>query len=208
VADSFFYGFRFDRAGDLLLLGRCDGGNTVLLREPMDVQRWAEKMKGLGYSAAGVGATCITFIIRVSTKTWTVTGGSMFPPGLVVDDAVEAADGSLLAVASGGGLRLTDNHLSTGLARGPYILATNGECNVHRFSSSMLGCGEARVGHTNWAIVSGTVGGRPRALFLTGAVAKARVYDWEFPVPSADALQKDFAGGALDGHLTVLDLGR
>ena len=206
VADSFFYGFRFDRQGDLLLLGRCDGGNTVLLREPLDVMRWAAKLKGLGYSAAGVGATCLTFIIRVSTKTWTVTGGSMFPPGLVVEDAVEGADGSLLAVCSGSGLRLTDNHLSTGLPRGPYILVTDGACGVHRFSSSMLGCGQARVGHVTWGIASGTCRGRARALFLTGAVEKAKVFDWSFPAPGANALQKDFAGGALDGHLTVIDL--
>ena len=208
VADSFFYGFRFDRQGDLLLQGRCDGGNTVLLCEPMDVLRGAEAMKGLGYNAGGVGATCITFLIRVSTNTWTVTGGSMFPPGAVVEDAVEATDGSLLMICGGGNLKLTDNHLSTGLPKGPYILVTNARCDTHRFCSSMLGCGAARVGHTDWGIVSGTSRGRPMAMFLTGATEKAKVFDWEFPVPSANALQKDFAGGALDGHLTVLDLGQ
>jgi hypothetical protein len=208
VADSFFYGLRFDRRGDLLLLGRCDGGNTVLLREPMDVLRWARKLRGLGYSAAGVGATCLTFIIRISTDTWTVTGGSMFPPGAVVEEVAEAPDGSVLAVTSGAALRLTENHLSTGVVRGPFVLVTNAECNVHRFASSMLGCGAARVGRTNWAIASGTCRGRPRALFLTGATENAKVFDYTFPVPSANALQKEFAGGALDGHLTLIDLGR
>jgi len=207
VADSFFYGFRFDSAGDLTLLGRCDGGNTVLLREPLDVMRWAEKLKGLGYSAAGVGATCLTFIIRVSTRTWTVTGGSIFPPGTVVEDAIDAPGGGVLAVCSGG-LKLTDNHICTGLPWAPFILVTDAECRVHRFSSAMPGCGQARVGHVNWAIASGTVAGRPRALFLTAAAQKAKVFDYTFDVPSANALQKDFAGGALDGHLTAIDLDR
>lgn len=205
VSDSFFVGSRFGINGDLLLLGNSDGGNSMFNREPLDLLTVTPKMKGLGYSAAGAGATKLFYLIRVSSVTWRVVGGTIFSPGTGVIDYLDAVDNSMLMVMHGR-VHLTEDHLCKGLPLGQQILVTDPECTIHRFSSPMLGCGEAQVGRSSWGITSGMVNGRPRALFVTGAKAKAEVYDWDFEVPRQNAMQPDFGGGFLDGHLTVIDL--
>jgi hypothetical protein len=216
VADSPLYGCRIDRQGDLLLLGWADGGNSVFDREPLDVMTGAARMKGLGLSASGTwGANNFGRLIRISTRTWKVIGGSLVtgrapqgnPSGFRCDEIAEAVDGSVMTVGNAAyGYPQTTNHIATGDPAGPFVMVTTRDVDALRFSSAMAACAEARVGNANWALASGSQGGKPMALFLTGARPKGVVYGAEYPPPSVNPVQSVHAGGVLDGYLLLLNL--
>lgn len=215
VADSPLFGARFDLNGDLVLMGWSDGGNSVLYGEPLDVLRGAH-MRGLGLSGAGVhGAIGFGYIVRVSTKTWRVIGGTMLcastpqygPNSMSVSDVYEAADRSLMMVGgSAWGAPQSPHNLCVGHPAGEYIAVLKKDCTTLRFGASMQACGDVELRSSRWGMATGRQNGRPMALFLTGAVATNNVYGREAGPPAYEPLQPKHAGGHLDGYFTLLDL--
>jgi hypothetical protein len=217
VSDSAVRKVTYDDAGNLILYGWSDGGNSVFTREPNDVRSGAKNFRGLGMSAWGAGVLSVAYIIRIETADYKVAGGTVWlaylrdkdkPNSIWIDTLGFGPDGSIgYAGRSAWGLIQTGNKLWQGDPAGPYVAVLNGKCDSLRFCSSMPACGKAEVGDgERWGIVAGRVGGRPRMLFVTGAIDKEELYGTTGPAPTRSAVQARYGGGLLDGYALLLDL--
>ncbi len=216
VSDSAVRGVRYDADGNLVLSCWSDGGNSVFYREPNDIRRVSKAMDGLGMSAWGSGVLSCAYLIRIETRNCKVTAGTPWlaylqsnnPNSIWVDSLGLAPDGSIgIGGRSAWGLIQTGNKLSQADPAGNYVAVLSKDCKSLRFSSALPACGQTDVCEgARWGIVSGTVDGRPRLLFLGGASQSEEVYGKVHPAPQAQALQSRFGGGHTDGYLLVLDL--
>jgi hypothetical protein len=211
VSDSAIRGVAHDDDGNLVLHAWSDGGNSVMYREPQDVFTPAKKMGGLGMSAWGAGVLSCAYIIKLETKNYTVSAGTLWvgylhdrnkPNSVTVNTLGFARDGSIcVAGGSAWGLIRTGNAFP-GDPTGDYVAVMNKDLNSLRFCSTMPGTGQTAVNRAaKWGVVSGTVNGRTLVMFLSGATDADAA-----KVPVKDATQPKFAGGLSDGHLLLLDL--
>ena len=221
VSDTAIRGVAYDAQGNLLFHAWSDGGNSVALREPMDLRRDA-KMGGLGFSAWGAGVLSLAYVVKVDTKSWKVIGGTPWmsykkdsnkPNSARVTALAAAADGSVCFVGdSTHGLIQTGDAIGGGEPGGAFVAVLNGDCSSLRFSSAMPACARTIVDDSSadrarWGIVSGKLNGKPVALFLCGAAEKNDGYD-QNPPPAVNARQPKFGGGATDGFVLLLDLSK
>ena len=221
VSDTAIRGVSYDPQGNLLLHAWSDGGNSVALREPMDIRANA-KMNGLGFSAWGAGVLSLAYVVKVDTKTWKVIGGTPWmaymkdknkPNSARIHTLAPAVDGSVcFAGGSSHGLIQTGNAIGGGEPGGEFVAVLNGDCSALRFSSAMPACAQTIVNDSSadkarWAIASGKLNGKPVALFLGSAVEKNDGYD-QNPPPSINARQPAFGGGATDGYALLIDFSK
>ena len=139
-------------------------------------------------------------------------GGRDKPNSVMVNIIRTGTDGSvLLGGASAFGLIQTGNALHPYPERpgGTYIAVLKNDLSSIRFSSSMMACGKVSQNDdgAKWNIVSGTVNGRHKALYLTSAIEKEGAYADPCPAPTRNALQETLAGGNCDGYFVLIDLG-
>ncbi|MFO0927394.1 MAG: hypothetical protein U0736_10190 [Gemmataceae bacterium] len=210
VSDSAIRRVKFDADGNLLLYAWSDGGNSVLTREPFDLRRPTPRLDGLGMSAWGAGVLSCAYLIKLDPATLRVIGGTLWlaylkdrdkPNSIWVDTLGFAADGSVcVGGKSAWGLIQTGNALHRGEPTGPYVAVFSRDFTSLRFSSTLPGTGavDLRDGE-RWGVVTGRPNGRPRVLFVGGAVDGA---------PIAGGPQPRFGGGHADGYLLLLDLSR
>jgi hypothetical protein len=218
VSDTAIRGMTFDPRGNLIFHAWSDGGNSVALREPMDI-RTPAKMDGLGFSAWGAGVLSLAYVVKLDAQSWRVLGGtpwmayqkSVNKPNSARITALAAAENAVLfAGNSTHGLIQTGDAIGGGEPGGEFVAVLNDDCSTLRFSSAMPACGQTVVDDSSadgarWSIVTGRPGGRPAALFLGSAGEKNTGYD-QNPPPAVNARQSQFGGGATDGFVLLLDL--
>ncbi|MGC9453330.1 MAG: hypothetical protein ACP5HU_00555 [Phycisphaerae bacterium] len=210
--------------GTLWAVGWSDGGNTVLERQPRDLD---EKVPfgGLGFSSWGAGVLSLSHIIQLDPETGEVLNKTLWcaflpnpdrdkPNSARVNVLQTAADGSvLMAGSSAAGLIQTgDNLLGEGTPGGNYVAILEEDLSDIRFSSALPATAEVLLrdnaaGGEKWAIATGVVNGRAMGVFVCGAVAEKGAYTEPRPAPTRNAVQEDFGGGATDGYLMIFDLG-
>ncbi len=212
VSDSVVRLVKYDADGNLILYAWSDGGNSVMYREPFDVRREAKAFKGLGMSAWGAGVLSCAYVIKLDPKDYRVVGGTLWlaylndkdkPNSIWIDSLGFAADGSVcVGGKSAWGLVETANKLNPGEPTGPYVSVFNKDYTSLRFSSTLPATGTADVGEGGrWAFAAG----KGRVLCLgstTGKDPKGTA------APTAGGLKPAFGGGASDGYLLLLDLGK
>jgi hypothetical protein len=219
VSDSVVRAVRYDSEGNLVIYAWSDGGNSVMYREPFDVRTMAKEFKGLGMSAYGAGVLSCAYIIKIDTKTYKVSGGTLWlaflgdkdkPNSIWIDSLDFATDGSILAGGkSASGLIQTGNKLTDADPAGPYVAVFNKDCTSLRFSSALPGTAKADLGEgVRWGFVKGTVKGKPMVLALGSGEDKVEHYGKMLSAPATGNGQAKFAGGALDGYMLLLDLGK
>jgi hypothetical protein len=217
VSDSAVRQVRYDDEGNLVLYAWSDGGNSVMNREPNDIRRVSKKMDGLGFSAWGAGVLSCAYLLKIETRNYKIMGGTLWlaylsqnkPNSIWIDSLGLATDGSVcFGGTSAWGLVMTGNNLAGGAdPAGSYVAVLNRECTSLRFSSVIPACGKTDIAEgARWGIVRGTVQGKPRLLFLSGAVENEDVYGKTLTAPAVNALQGKYGGGLADGHLLLLDL--
>lgn len=217
VSDSSFRHLYYDDKGMLWAIGWSDGGNTVLERQPKDLDAQLP-YKGLGFSSWGAGVLSLSHIIKIDPKTGKVLNKTLWcgyltskesPSSASVKQIGVAPDGSvILAGGSGFGLIQTGDALFEGRPGGPYVAVLDKDLSSIRFSSTLPATGFAQIrSNENWDIATGTVNGRAKALVLTGAIAEKGHYDKPQPAPSRKPVQPKFGGGATDGYFVLIDLG-
>ncbi len=217
VSDSSFRHLYYDDEGMLWAIGWSDGGNTVLERQPKDLDAKLP-YKGLGFSSWGAGALSLSHILKIDPQTGKVLNKTLWcgylsskesPSSASVKQIGVAPDGSvILAGGSGFGLIQTGDALFKGRPGGPYVAVLDKDLSSIRFSSTLPATGFARIRQEdNWDIATGTVNGRAKALILTGAVAEKGHYDKAQPAPSRKPVQPKFGGGTTDGYFVLIDLG-
>lgn len=218
VSDSAVRGVTHDRDGNILVYAWSDGGNSVMVSPPTDV-RTGVGYQGLGLNSAGAGATSFSYLVRLEPKDFQVIGWTFWcskyghkANGIGITDLAFADDGSVcIAGGSAWGVIQTKNRISDKDAEpgGNYCAVFSSEMSRVRFCSVLPGVGGTSVTNdNNFALATGLVDGKPRCLVLGGAVKEENVYGWVSPTPVKDAVQKDFAGGASDGWVMMLDLSK
>jgi hypothetical protein len=218
VSDTAIRGVTFDPRGNLVFHAWSDGGNSVALREPMDIRTQA-KMDGLGFSAWGAGVLSLAYVVKLDAKSWRVLGGTPWmayqksanKPNSARITALAATEKAVLfAGSSTHGLIQTGDAIGGGEPGGEFVAVLNDDCSALRFSSAMPACGQTIVDDSSadgarWGLVAGRLGGKSVALFLGSAAEKNTSYD-ENPPPAVNARQPKFGGGATDGYALLLDL--
>jgi hypothetical protein len=220
VSDSSFQTMHYAHDGALWAVGWSDGGNTVLRRQPLDLDA-PTPFKGLGFSAWGAGVLGLSHIIKLDPSTCELQGQTLWcgflsnvdKPNTVIVNALSiATDGSvLLGGNSAFGLIQTGDalHHDPAAPGGPYIAVLNKDLSSIRFSSAMVACAKVNVSddRTQWRIVPSIVNNRHKVLFLTSAIQEEAGYAALAPAPTRQAMQPAFAGGESDGYFVLMDLG-
>lgn len=225
VSDSSFRNncMHFAEDGTLWAVGWSDGGNTVLERQPRDLDKKVP-FGGLGFSSWGAGVLSLSHIIQLDDETGEVLNKTVWcaflpdpknkPNSANVNVIRTAADGSvLMAGGSASGLIQTgDNLLGEGMPGGKYVAILEEDLSDIRFSSALPATAEVLLRDSaargeKWSVATGVANGRAKAVFVCGAVEEKGAYTEPRPAPTRNAAQDDFAGGATDGYLMVFDLG-
>lgn len=218
VSDTAIRGVMYDDDGNLIIHAWSDGGNSVATMQPNDIRRaHGAFSRGLGMDLWGANVLSAAYILRIETTNYKVADGTVWvayhptttkPNSIWIEAFALAADGSMcIAGRSASGLIRTGNAIGGGAPAGPYVAVLSPRFNSLRFSTSLPGCGKAQVwADEEWGIASGMVNGKPRVLFLSGAVEKEAVYDEQLAPPTVNAAQGAHGGGHLDGHILLLEL--
>ena len=213
VSDTAIRRVEFAPDGDLLLYLWSDGGNSVALREPMDVRKYSPKINGLGFSAWGAGVLSCAYIVKVNTETYKATGGTVWlayleskekPNSAWIDSLSHAADNSVcFAGRSASSVIKTGNALSEAPS-GQNIVILRNDLSSIRYSTTIPGGGAVKTGNDreSWGVCSGIVNGKQRVLFLCGA----KNGENGIATPLKNASQNQFGGGYSDGYMVLLEM--
>ncbi|HEX8912346.1 MAG TPA: hypothetical protein VF796_08290 [Humisphaera sp.] len=216
VSDTAVRQVTHDKDGNILLYAWSDGGNSPAAFQPTDV-RTGVGHKGLGISAAGAGVLSAAYLIRIEPKDYKVTAWTLWlgiraankPNSVWIDNMAVAADGTVLVAGRAAqGLWQTRNKLSDCPNSGDYVAVLRKDLDAVRFCSFLPGTAatEASYDKASWGIATGTVNGKPRALFLGGATGESETDGVKYATPTVNAAQPKFAGGWSDGYVVMLDL--
>ena len=218
VSDSAIRGVTHDKEGNIFIYAWSDGGNSVMTTEPNDV-RQAVAPKGLGITAAGAGVLSCAYLIKIEPKEYKATGWTLWlafnrgkPNSIWISALGYADDGSVcFGGVSALGLWQTSNKMSDAVPAGNYISVLTPDMSGVRYCSAIPGSGVTTIGNDErqcWGVASGSVNGKPRALFFGGAVADEEQYGVKSKTPVKNAVQENFGGGWSDGYVVMLDLSK
>lgn len=213
VSDTAIRRVTFDPDGNLFLYLWSDGGNSVALREPYDVRKYAPNFGGLGFEAWGAGVLSAAYLIRVDPKTYQVMDGTMWlayldsvnkPNTAWIDQLAFAPDGSVCFAGRAANCVIQTNNRLSLCNSDQHIVILHRNMRSIRFSSSVPGSGQAQTGDGDetWGIASTILGNKQRVLFLTGANEGIG----EFKTPTDNASQNTFGGGWMDGYAVLLEM--
>jgi hypothetical protein len=214
VSDSSPRRHAFDPKGNLVVAGWSDGGNTVFNREPNDLDAAHGKFKGKFIESAwGMNVGSLTTIMVLDPKTYKVIDGTLWisfvpddketfgrqvnkPNNAGVDAMGFLDDGSLVitGTAATGIIETKDSwyrYPGKGRFGGWYLAVLTSDYRDLRFCSYMPDTGNVTV------IPVG------EKLLVVGAAKRndQGVCD----APSVNALQTEFGGGTLDGHVILME---
>jgi hypothetical protein len=218
VSDSAVRAVTHDNDGNIFIYAWSDGGNSVMTTEPTDV-RTPVAPKGLGITSAGAGVLSCAYLIKIEPKEYKTIGWTLWlafnrgkPNSVWISALGYADDGSVcFGGTSALGLWQTSNKLTDGTPAGNYITVLTPDMSAVRYCSAIPGAGMAVIGNDDrqcWGVASGSVKGKPRALFFGGAKADEEVYGVVSKTPVKNALQDNFGGGWCDGYVVMLDLSK
>lgn len=217
VSDTAVRWVTHDKDGSILLYAWSDGGNSVMTTQPADIKKPVGH-KGLGINAAGAGVLSAAYVVRMDPKDFNVTGWTIWlafsgvnkPNSIWIDTLASADDQSILMAGRGAwGIVQTKNKISDGEPTGPYIAILNPDMSSARFCSTIPGACAVDVAEgagnrpTGWGIARGVVGGKQRALFLTGIAPPTDATEGATPTRAAG--QSAFGGGASDGYVVLVE---
>ncbi|MEI6232949.1 MAG: hypothetical protein WCT04_07850 [Planctomycetota bacterium] len=218
VSDSAIRGVTHDKDGNIFIYAWSDGGNSVMTTEPNDV-RQPVAPKGLGITTAGAGVLSCAYLIKIEPKEYKTIGWTLWlafnrgkPNSIWISALGYADDGSVcFGGVSAQGLWQTSNKMTDGVPAGNYITVLTPDMSGVRYCSAIPGAGVTTIGNEErqcWGVASGSVNGKPRALFFGGAVADEEQYGVKSKTPVKNALQENFGGGWCDGYVVMLDLSK
>ncbi|MEI7687202.1 MAG: hypothetical protein WCL32_19465 [Planctomycetota bacterium] len=217
VSDTAVRWVTHDKDGSILIYAWSDGGNSVMTTQPADIRKPVGH-KGLGITAAGAGVLSAAYVVRIDPKDFNVTGWTIWlafsdkgkPNSIWIDTLASADDQSILMGGRGAwGIVQTKNKISEGEPTGPYIAVLNPDMSSARFCSTIPGACVVDVAEgaanrpTGWGIARGVVGGKQRALFLTGIAPPTDTS--EGAIPTRNATQAAFGGGESDGYVVLVE---
>ncbi|MFO0824554.1 MAG: hypothetical protein U0792_15790 [Gemmataceae bacterium] len=220
VSDTAVRYVTHDPDGGILLYLWSDGGNSVATTQPFDV-REPVGIRGLGMTTAGAGVLSAAYLVRLDPKDYRVTGWTLWlansptgkPNSIWIEQLARVSDGSLaFAGKSAWGVWQTKDKLTEAAPEGAYIAVLTEDFTGLRYSSVVPGAGAAELNDgaasrgSDWAIATGTVKGKSRVLFLSGAT-DGRLEDGKtVTTPTRNAAQDKFGGGRTDGYAVLLEL--
>jgi len=220
VSDTAVRYVTYDRDGSILMYLWSDGGNSVATTQPHDV-REPVGLRGLGMTTAGAGVLSAAYLIRLDPKDYRVTAWTLWlannpqgkPVSIWIEQLARTSDGSLaFAGKSDWGVWQTRDRLTEAEPQGEYLAVLTEDFSGLRYSSVIPGAGAADLNDgaatrgSGWGIACGTVNGKSRVLFLTGATAGRSEDGKTIATPTRNAAQEKFGGGRSDGYAVLLEL--
>ncbi|MCH8513768.1 MAG: hypothetical protein LAT83_19235 [Kiritimatiellae bacterium] len=228
VSDSDIRLLNYDQAGNLLVVGWSDGGNSVLEYLPQDLRtsvqadarRRTGEGTGLGFSTWGAGVGSFTHMMKIDTDEVVVLGKTLFcaylgdrnrPNSASVEFINSAADNSvLIGGGSAWGLIETSslklNTLSVendDYMGGAFVAVLNERMNDIRFSSALPGAGQVSLNRHSGSREAKYATGTRNINGVTHVVFVSGAVDHDKFKP-ANPVQQAFGGGNLDGLFVVL----
>ena len=215
VSDSSTKNAAVDADGNLLVSMWSDGGNSVMTRHPIDLERPVGH-EGFGMSAWGAGVLSLAYLTRIDPKTFDVLGWTTwcgyypcpagrqdFPSGARINGLIGLPDGSVAFHGLGG----------TGLIQtpgcwGPYEIPLNRR--PIRYSGQFLAVFSKDF--ANLRFCSYTPGCTLAGLAPAAGGAAAVGYSWGSDEhrpdarrsPTVNAVQPTHGGGRWDAHIILL----
>lgn len=217
VSDSLGMKVWPDRAGDIFLNGKSDGGNTCYANIPYDITKHHNKYGAINdMSAASVGL--YSSFLRISAKTHDVTSATWligyhpildYPSAGVADDVTEL-DNGLVAIAAGfsyGMIETQDSWYPTYLNRkanpdltignprgGPALCVLTPDLKKMVFASIVPSVKPMRVASQgNRIVISGS------------SPEHAAAYEDEVEPIIKEPVQAAYGGGGTDAYLMLVD---
>jgi hypothetical protein len=200
VADSSIHGVVSDRFGNTITWGWSHGGNTVMLRYPYDIDHFMHNALGYPAMTSPVYITSLGPDYNVKAHTVWMSAARLDTPGCAVD-------GSPAFIGRTSRGEILPNDVSSNDPKGAKAaVVLEPDLGAYRFYSFMPSCGTRVLVNRDesWAIVSGTLSGKPMVMFLTGAQAR----DEFGRRPPAVNVVQPYGGGLADGYVLLLDLSR
>ena len=215
VSDSSIRGVTVAPNGDLIMAGWSDGGNSVFTRQPYDVEKSSGKSRGPFTTWGMRNANSLAYLLRIDPKTFHQKAWSYWvsyvpdtfadrryrgaPNAASIKD-LEILENDLVAFNGGAatGLISTPNafykHKGPNKYGGSFVAVAKEDFSELRFSSYLPGY---KV--TGMAPVKD-------GLVVVGTTAKddGKTNQDPTPPPIVNAIQKEFGGGAFDGHIILL----
>ena len=210
VSDSSLRHAVYDDDGKLLVVGWSDGGNSVLTRNPIDLDRPVPP-SSFGMSSWGANVLSVSYFIRIDTKNFETPlyclwlaylPGEMGKPNSVsVKEILPLPDGSVAfhGGAATGLIQTPHNYsdqsrnIADGVGYGgPYVSVFNRDFSNLRFSSYIPGCRINALGRCR------------SGLLVVGRSVGTDGRDVPTATPVVRALQPKMAGGRWDAHLILL----
>ncbi len=212
VSDSAIKHATHDDDGHMLVVGWSDGGNSVLTRNPVDLDEGVANT-GMGFSIWNAGVLSVSYVMRIRSDNfqslgWTRWVGYLYqdgqqdkPNSVGVKDLLVLGDNSLaMHGGAASGLIQTpnafvklDKYSSVGYG-GPYVTVFSEDFKTMLFSSYVPGCRVNGLGRAKAGVL---VASQSTSEDRRGTPS---------PVPDG-ALPTDFAAGYSDGHLMLLGPG-
>ena len=219
VSDSAVRGVMHDPQGRIYIHAWSDGGNSVMTREPFDIDAYHGKFAdGMEFSIWGASVQSVAYIKRLNPETFATEAGTRFvgynpsngTPNTLNIRTMDIAENGAVAVTgtTAASLIQTGNNLFPGdVPGGNYVAIWDQDLRELLFSSSMLAIGRAQVAtDRNYHVVSRVFGDKTRIMFLTGAEPQGHAYGTDGPPPTRNAIQDSFAGGDLDGYFLIVEI--
>jgi len=228
VSDSALRLIQYLPDGSLLYHAWSDGGNSIMRNQPYSLyERAWDNKGGLRMSAAGAGVMTLSYLIRMDGDSYNISAATLWTSqwkGVQSTRILEfaaASDGSVLFTGRvTGQLSATPNAFPVVMPEDPKELAVynpsgitgkpasgtnltiiNPAFNGLRFSTYMPGVAgvELKENGARLKSIIQKVGDRELALVVAGAQDNINA-------PFMNGIQKEFAGGHLDGHFTVIEM--
>lgn len=215
VSDSAVRDIRFDKNGDLLIRGWSDGGNSVFLRQPYDLEKPTSKI-GFAGTIWGANVLSVTYLIRMDGDTQEVKAFTRWLAYLPLDDKPNSAsikdydvlDDGRVAMTGGSAFALIETHDAwvTSWWResqenpyappkgGPYFALFSRDFGTLDFSSVIPAIQGQKLD------VQGN-----KVILFGAATASAESYGVERKPLIKNALQTEHAGGKTDGYIMLID---
>ncbi|MCH8473910.1 MAG: hypothetical protein LAT55_01620 [Opitutales bacterium] len=219
VSDSAVRGVMHDPEGRIYLHAWSDGGNSVMTRQPYDIdENHGVFSDGMDFSIWGANVLSVAYIKRLNPETYEVEAGTRFVGYSPSDGRPNALNIHTMDIAQNGAVAVTGttaaaliqtgNNLFPGdVPGGHYIAIWDRDLTTLMFSSSMLAIGKSHVATSRrHQVVSRTFGDQTRIMFLSGAEESGSSYGTTGPAPTKNAIQENFGGGELDGYFIIIDI--
>lgn len=204
VADSAVRRSAYDNDGNLYYSTWSHGGNNCMGRLPYDAERTIPD--GLGYA----GSSTYCFVVKLDPE-HNVKAGTLWTSAGSIMTLAAAVDGSVAWTGNSNDTPNLPNTLSRTGANQIAVVEPN--MSSYRFYSGLPAVGtRVVVGGCvdrlkDFAFATGTVGGKPMLLCLSGAVAEEPLPEGKKETPPLrNPVQESFAGGLSDGYALLMDL--